>query len=55
MDGYKITETDDYISVQPEGYITDARKTRTFWKNQGWTMELVKKFYTDDELSVSRL
>lgn len=42
---YNIIETAEYISVQPVGFIVNARECKTFWKREGWTLEAVKAFY----------
>lgn len=44
---YNFYETDDYISVQPVGFIVNARACKTFYKREGWTLENVKAFYED--------
>lgn len=48
MENYDIYETEEYISVQPKGYVVDARKCRTFYKREGWTMKNVMQFYGEE-------
>lgn len=38
-------ETENYITVQPSGYIVNARKCHTLYKSDGWTLELAKELY----------
>ena len=46
---YEFYEADDHITVMPKGNCVDARKCKTFWKSEGWTMKEVKKFYEGDK------